>query len=104
MRRLALPLLFALASLAFAPAPFPRRDRETPARKRERVLSEYARRLDRLGVKWEVMDNGGPAVRYDVRHPKDDSTFGGSIQFFGSDLPQVLLELIERVEAFLAGH
>jgi hypothetical protein len=59
MRRIALTLLLVASSLAFAPAPLPKRDRETALQKRERELAECARRLDGLRVKWSVLTRPG---------------------------------------------
>src|SRR4051794_6607320 len=65
MRRLALPLLLALSSLAFAPAPLPKR--ETAQQREKREVAECARLLGELGVKWSVAaGRGGQVVRYFV--------------------------------------
>src|SRR5215218_10171727 len=106
MRRLAvLVALLALSSLAFAPAPLPRRDRETQQQKRDRELAECARRLKELGVKWEVEDRGGRrSVRFGVTHPSGNSGMGGSVPVTGGDLARALRRVIGHAEPFLRGH
>src|SRR4051794_2341856 len=100
MRRIALVVLLAVLPLAFAPAPPPKRDRETPTQKRQRLLNERARRLDELGVKWQVLTDGGwTRVRFSVEHPsRNGNCMGGT--FAADDLLATLQFLVRRVEAF----
>ena len=51
MRQTAVTLLLAALSLGFAPAPFPKPDRQTP---RQRATRECHDRLEALGVMWRV--------------------------------------------------
>ena len=109
MRRIALPLVLALLPLALgpamaAPAPLPRRSTETPAQKQGRLMAEYRRRLDELGVKWRVQDGrGGPWVVFRVSHPRNNSGMGGSFGVADGDLARTLREVIEEVEAYFRG-
>jgi hypothetical protein len=94
--------LLALSSLAFAPAPLPRRDREAPHKRQERLLAECVRRLDELGVKWQAEDRDGRrSVRFTVAHPSGNSGMGGDFTVHGGDLPGALRRVIRSVEAFL---
>ena len=100
MRRLALPLLLALSSLAFAPAPLPRTHRDGAQQRRQRLLSECRRRLDELGVKWRLEDRGGrPMLRFSVMHPNGRTGMGGADSVDG-DLADTLRDLVKSVEAF----
>jgi hypothetical protein len=69
MRRIVLTL--TLLSLAFAPAPLPkaaRPVRESEQAKQVRLLNECRRRLDGLGVTWQVVAGPrGDVVRFSVR-------------------------------------
>ena len=95
MSRIALPLLLAVSSLAFAPAPLPRPDRETPAQKRERRLAECRRRLDELGVTWRLEVRGGrPMLRYSISHPNAGGRIS-SIVWAEGDLADELRNLVE---------
>ena len=94
MRRIILPLLLALSSLAFAPAPLPRPDRETPKQKEARELAALARRLDELGVRWRVDDGpDGRAVRYRAEVWVPDVVVGilqGAVGVTGGGLARAL--------------
>jgi hypothetical protein len=52
MRRLALPLLLALVSLSFAPAPFPKAERRPQETEESRAVRRYDARLRELGGSW----------------------------------------------------
>ena len=93
--------LLALSALAFAPAPVPRPDRVTPAQKRERRLEECSRRLDELGVKWElVRDNEGLAVRFTLS-VRGVGNLGGTFGVSGDrDLVNTLPDVIREVDDF----
>lgn len=103
MRRIALPLLLALASLAFAPAPFQkaeRRDRESPEQKRRRDLAECRRLLDGLGVKWQVVPGPrGDVVRFGVRgaSPGGGWSASGERPVRGGDLAATLRAIAGQV-------
>src|SRR5262245_57425950 len=60
MRRIVLLLCLAsvAAPLAAAPAPLTRRERESPARVRQRLLAERKAQLEALGVRWRLADLG----------------------------------------------
>ena len=63
-----LAVAFALLSLAFAPAPFPKAERPTRQMLQQRAISECVRRLEELGVRWELsLDNGRGRVDFGVR-------------------------------------
>ena len=101
MRRLALPLLLALCSLAFAPAPLPKRDRETPAQKRQRGVAEYARKLREFGVEWKVEDGPGwPLLRFTADHPDGRGGMWGAVGMTDDDLARALREALRMVEDF----
>ena len=51
MHQIAVTLLLALLSLAFAPAPFPKVCRET---EQPRLVRQYDARLRELGVRWQL--------------------------------------------------
>src|SRR5262249_1228252 len=78
MRRIALPLLLALSSLAFAPAPLPRQDRRTEQRRQWEVAA-LTRRLDELRVVRWVIDgpDGRPMLRFNRDHPDGRGGTGG---------------------------
>jgi hypothetical protein len=104
MRRIALALTLALTSLAFAPAPLPKRGRETAFQKRERELAECAGLLRELGVKWSVAAvPGGPVVRYavEVSQPGRSGSLHGEYGVVGDDLPGALRHVIRRAGAFV---
>jgi hypothetical protein len=107
MRLIAFPLLALLvlavaSSASAAPAPLPRRDSEPAAQKRERALAEYRRKLDEMGVKWQVVDHQGrPIVRFNVQHPNGRSGMGGGFPVNNGALVGTLQNVIRRVEAFL---
>src|SRR5262245_58977280 len=104
MRRLALPLLLALSSLAFAPAPLPRQGREARWRSQERLVAECRRRLDELGVRWRLeRGDGWRSVRYAVAHPSGGSSIGGVFYVDGGDLAAALRAVISEAEVYLAG-
>jgi hypothetical protein len=98
MRRLLLTL--TLLSLAFAPAPWPKTHHRTP---RERqVLGECARRLDELGVRWELLSDGSGrrAVSFGFKRHLKIGGLGGDVTVKGDDLPGALREVILRAESF----
>jgi hypothetical protein len=65
MRQIVLTL--TLLSLAFAPAPFPRAERQHREPAEARLVREYDRRLRELGVSWELLTDGGePRVSFTV--------------------------------------
>jgi hypothetical protein len=102
MRRAALVLMLALSSLAFAPAPFPKAERrgpESPEQKQRRELAQCRRRLDELGVKWQL-EGGGRTVRFRVSRPDGRATMGGSFGVIGGDLSAALRRLVRSVENF----
>jgi hypothetical protein len=101
MRRLALLIApLAICSLAFAPAPLPRPDRQTLAQKRERALAECRLRLSTLGVTWFVHEGGGrPAVVYVIEGP--GQSFEAAACPVADDLPRALRRVLAEVEAFL---
>ena len=94
-------ITLSVALMGFAPAPLPRPERERPAQKRERRLAECRRRLDELGVSWELVDhNGRQAVRFSIPHPNGRSRIS-SILWADGDLADVLRNLVEIVESYL---
>ena len=104
MRRIVLPVALALSSLAFAPAPLSRPDRETPPQKRQREVAACVRRLAELGVKWAVTRNGdGRVVRFgvDVSLPNRSGSMRGEVGVAGDDLPRALRHVIRQAEIFL---
>src|SRR4051812_28645902 len=102
MRRVALTLaLLSLSSLAFAPAPLPRRDRE--AREQRRALADCAAALEDLGVRWELV--GGPGGPELVRFSVEGRRFGRSAVERGvvpvnGDLARALRAVIRQARAF----
>jgi hypothetical protein len=101
MRRIALPLAFALLSLGFAPAPFPkaaRPARESEQRKQDRLLRECRRRLDELGVRWRLERH---SVVFSVRHPSGGGGMGGSYGVDDGDVAGTLRRVVARVEGYL---
>jgi hypothetical protein len=110
MRLSGLSLALALLALAdlnpsqAAPAPLPKRDRETAIQKRERDVSECARLLGELGVKWSVLTRlGEPVVRYsvEVRQPNRSGSLSGEDGVLGADLPGALRRVIRHAGAFV---
>jgi hypothetical protein len=104
MRRIALTLALCLSSLAFAPVPLPKRDRETASQKREREVAECTRQLGELGVKWSVVTGpGGRVVRYsvEVSQRTRSGSLHGSYGVVGDDLPGALRRVIRHAGAFV---
>jgi hypothetical protein len=103
MRLFVLTLLLAVLPLGFAPAPLPKRDRETALQKREREVAECARLLGELGVKWSVVTRpGGRVVRYSVE--VSQATRSGSMhgeKDVAGDLPGALRRVIRHAGAFV---
>jgi hypothetical protein len=99
---LALLSLVDVASCRAAPAPLPRRDREAPRARQERLLAECRWWLDELKVKWWVEDRGGgrQLMRFNVDLPDERSSMGGGFPVSGDDLPGALRQVIEQVEYF----
>jgi hypothetical protein len=100
---LTLCLLLALSSLAFAPAPLPRRDSEAKQKSQERLLRVCSRRLDDLGVKWKQArtEGGHPVVQFVVERPEGKGSMSGGFPIYGDDLPGTLRLVIARVERYL---
>jgi hypothetical protein len=104
MRRIV--LTFTLLSLAFAPAPFPRTERtahESEQAKQVRLLHECRRRLDELGVKWQVVAGPrGNVVRFRVRVTTRNGAWGmnGDHPVEGGDLAGTLRLLADQVGDF----
>ena len=95
MRRIVLTLLLALLSLAFAPAPLPKAERATHRRSEAALVRECLRRLDELGVKWQIEYKGRrPLVRYRVVW----AGFGGSVQPGDGELLRVLRGIVANAE------
>jgi hypothetical protein len=96
-------LLSAATSSLAAPAPLPRRDREAPGQRQQRLLDECSRRLRELGVKWSVVTGpGGRVVRYFVE--VSQATRSGSMhgeQVVAGDLPGTLRRVIRHAVAFV---
>ena len=105
MRRIALPLLLALSSLAFAPAPLPRQDRRTEQRRQWEVAA-LTRRLDELRVVRWVIDgpDGRPMLRFNRDHPEGRGGTGGAFAVIDGDLASVLRRIITQVEEYLESH
>ena len=97
MRRIVLTL--TLLSLGFAPAPFPKTDRtphETEQAKQVRILNQYRRALDELGVKWQVVhEPNRDVVRYSVRVATPNGGWGmrGECIVLNDDLTDTLRRL-----------
>ena len=106
MRRLAVTLLLALSSLAFAPAPLPKRDREPASQKRQREVAALTRRLDELRVVRWVIDgpDGRPILRFNRDHPEGRGGTGGAFAVIDGDLASVLRRIITQVEEYLESH
>jgi hypothetical protein len=100
MRLVAMTLAFALLSLAFAPAPFPKAERqgESEQRKQERLLRECRRRLDELGVKWRLQ---GDSVVFSFRQPVGSGQIGGSWGVDDGDVARTLRRVIVLAEEYL---
>src|SRR4051794_9244042 len=101
MNRLAVTLAFALLSLAFAPAPFPKAERpacESEQTRRDRLMRECQRRLDELGVRWRLE---GHSVTFNVRHPGGGGGMGGSWGVQDGDVAGTLRRVVARVEQYL---
>jgi hypothetical protein len=104
MRRVVLTL--TLLSLAFAPAPFPKAQRparESEQTRQERLLRECRRRLDELGVKWQVVAGPrGDVVRFRLRMRMPNGTWGmdGERPIEGGDLTGALRWIAERTGEF----
>src|SRR3954469_13269060 len=98
--------LLALASLAFAPAPFPKSERpvhESEQAKRVRLLHECRRRLDELGVQWQVVAGPhGDVGRFRVRVATRAGTLGmsGDHPVEGGDLAGTLRRLADQAGEF----
>ena len=90
-------LALTLLSQAFAPAPFPKADREPPRKKQERLLGEYRRRLDELGVEWRLE---GDSLRFNVNHPGGGGGMSGSLRAVKGDLPGALRHVIRMVGSY----
>jgi hypothetical protein len=107
MRLVAVTLTFALLSLGFAPAPFPKAERparESAQRMQERILRECQQRLDELGVKWKFGQRGEwRTVNFNVVHPSGNSAMGGEFLAYDGDVARALRRVVVRVEEFL-GH
>jgi hypothetical protein len=94
MRRIALTLLLALSSLAFAPAPLPKADRR-PEPPRVREMRECERELRRLGVAtWAVVNRDGKDyVHFETRGQKGAHDLVGHYPVLGGDLARTLREI-----------
>src|SRR5690348_4759089 len=102
MRAIALlTVLLSLTSLAFAPAPSPKRF--APQRVRQRELTAAAARLRELGARWEVvrLRSGQPAVRFEVSHPDGDRAMTAYALISGDDLAAALREAVGESERWL---
>ena len=100
MRRLALTLAFAVLSLAFAPAPFPRAERQTRDTRQQLLTRECQRRLRELGVTCEVVTrDGAPCVRFDLGN---GPCGGGQAVYYyrvrNGDVPGTLRMVLRYVE------
>jgi hypothetical protein len=90
--------LLALSSLAFAPAPLPRRDRETLDQRRAREWAALVARLKELRVNWEVeRGRGGPVLRAEIDFGGGESEIG-FWPVSGGDLLAALRQAAEDVE------
>jgi hypothetical protein len=100
MRLVLLTLAFAVLSLGFAPAPFPkaeRPERESEQTRRSRLLRECQRRLDELGVRWRLERS---SVVFSVRHPSGGG-MGGSYGVDDGDVAGTLRRVVARVEEYM---
>jgi hypothetical protein len=103
MRRIALTLSLCLVSLGFAPAPFPRAERPIPPTQQQRALAECVRRLDELGVQWQVLaDQHGPTVHFAASRP--GRSLSGSRCVAEGGLPETLREVARIVERVFANR
>jgi hypothetical protein len=99
MRRIAVTLAFAVLSLGFAPAPFPKAERATQRKSEAALVRQCLRRLDELGVELHVEDRGGRhAIRYRVSRPGAGTGYGGS--FGDANLLRALRRVVEIAERF----
>src|SRR4051794_2812306 len=102
MCRLALPLAFALLSLAFAPAPFPRAERPTRETRQQGLMRECVRRLAELGVEWSVHELGEQvAVQFTVNRPNNSGQMGGWHPTERDNLLATLQNVARQAERFL---
>jgi hypothetical protein len=94
VRKIALTLVLAASPLAFAPAPFPKADRET---QRQKALRECVRRLAEFGVSWHVESrNGEEQVRFGPSRP-DLRVRSGWVRISDGDLLDALQRVINAI-------
>jgi hypothetical protein len=96
MRLVAVTLTFALLSLGFAPAPFPKAPRQTTLR---RELREADRRLESLGVNWRIEGRGRSQIVRFSWHPAGSClAVGAAYPVLGGDLVGALRDLASEFE------
>jgi hypothetical protein len=100
MRQIAVTLAFAVLSLGFAPAPFPKAERQAP---QQRAACECEARLRELGVRWRFLSRDGRRL-----FCFSASDLGGSGRdVYGEypvgegGVPATLREVLRAVEAIL---
>jgi hypothetical protein len=91
--RIAPSLALAFLSLGFAPAPFPKADRQTP---QEQVMRECVQRLEQLGVSWHVESRDGELyVSFTTHRP--ESRMGGGLAMVSDGNLLMTLQRVVRV-------
>jgi hypothetical protein len=94
MRLVAVTLAFALLSLGFAPAPFPKAGRQT---ERARSLREDTELLLGLGVAWVWENSNGKSwVRIEVRNGSGVVTLRGAFQVGDGDVADFVRGLADE--------
>ena len=98
-------LLVAVLSLAFAPAPFPRADRQTRETRQQSLMLECVGRLAELGVEWSVHELGERvAVQFTVNRPNNAGQMGGWHPTERDNLLATLQNVARQAERFLKGE
>jgi hypothetical protein len=98
MRRTALTLLLTLASLAFAPAPFPKAQRRPQETEESRATRRYDARLRELVVSWELRTGTArKLVRFEVRNRRT-LEYAGHCEVGDGGLPAALEAILDCVQ------